>query len=842
VILTNIKLQRVLTYAGKAVALVALFALFFSPFNQILQTPVAQAALAPCTGDNAGLKGVPGVCGVQPGEAGWNLTDDSLACTPSNPSVCLASVIYAFTVGLGSGLAYVGGFMFDTTVALSLNSAAYGLTFLSEGWTAARDLANMAFILILVYIAFMIMFQAETTNTISMLAWVIFIALIINFSFFFTRVVIDTGNILAVQFYNSIQAPSLQETMNRATSQSSVVVSAASGVAAAAAPQGSLANTKDLTHSIMSALNLQQLFSNESFQSFAKQSGFGTKFIVLSFLYIMVGACYFILAAMFFAVSIKFILRVVVLWFLVIASPLAFICKAVPRKEVSDWYDKWQHELINHAFYPAFFLFIFFFISSIMSQFGGSAGILGGLATSLNAAASDPNLNGFIFIASSVATVGIRLGFVVAMLYIALKASEYMGVKGAGVAHGITNRIGGLAKYSATLPVRGAFAGTAWAGRNTVGRGSYALSRSSTVQNLAANSIFGKPIKAALGGLEKASFDIRGTSVGKNLKNYAGEAGGKGGFGKQLSERAKGIEARAKELKETDEQMVRAAQSNYEKNVYEGGKVAFDTRVEELARLKASGTSEQKKKAEKEMKDLLGAGKKQLDDEGKERIKAFAKRMGESNWRNLERPSRGSIEGAAKALKLVSEKSSEQKAVDALKDFVKESEGDATPAATSAAAAAPAGPSTPAPTSHAFNRTERSVPQINVTDKLERALNKNAEALQEATEGYKEAGGKIDRGFTGLRKTVKEVMEKNGKDTKRFERLVTSGALPTIPKSESGSRDILQRGPSGRPVASVPPRPAPAPAPLKQERSSAPMAPIPNLATPPPKPEDDEKH
>ena len=90
--------------------------------------------------------------------------DDALTCSLTNPSVCLASVVYVFTVGLGSTLAYVGGFMFDTTVSLSLNSAAYALDFLSSGWTTARDLANMAFILILVYIAFMIMFQAENPN------------------------------------------------------------------------------------------------------------------------------------------------------------------------------------------------------------------------------------------------------------------------------------------------------------------------------------------------------------------------------------------------------------------------------------------------------------------------------------------------------------------------------------------------------------------------------------------------------------------------------------------------------------------------------------------------------
>src|SRR6185369_3602202 len=107
------------------------------------------------------------------------------------------------------GFAYVAAYFFDWSISLSLNGTAYALDFVSQGWTTARDIGNMAFLFILLYIAFKIMFEAETNETVHMLVVVIVIALLVNFSFFFTRLAIDAGNILAIQFYNAIDAPSI---------------------------------------------------------------------------------------------------------------------------------------------------------------------------------------------------------------------------------------------------------------------------------------------------------------------------------------------------------------------------------------------------------------------------------------------------------------------------------------------------------------------------------------------------------------------------------------------------------------------------------------------------------
>lgn len=459
--------------------------------------------------------------------------ETGLTCTISDIANCLANIVYVFTVGLGSGMAYVGGFVFDMTVSLSLNSAAYALDFLSAGWTTARDLANMGFILILVYIAFIIMFQAENRGTMQMLAWVIFIALIINFSFFLTRVVIDAGNILAVQFYNAIDAPTMAGTFGATNANTGALANTATGIATRLGPNGVFENTKDLTAGIMQALNIQELFNDKGFQSFAKESGFGTKFIILSFLYIAVGACYFILAAMFLAIGIKFLVRIVVLWFLIIAAPLAFIARALPSSTTSgpSWYNQWQSELVKHAFYPAVFLFIFLFINAVMVGLRGPTGILGGLATDLNSLSSNADLGSFVIIASAVANVGIRLGFIIAMLYIALKASEKVGVWGAGVAQRATSFAFGQTGRLASAPV-------GWMGRNTFGRAGNALAttKAFSTKSAAAPSFFGRGVwrdvdrgaKSIGSKLGKGSYDPRNAPGASILKTGAEKITGGG--------------------------------------------------------------------------------------------------------------------------------------------------------------------------------------------------------------------------------------------------------------------------------------------------------------------------
>ena len=495
----NKKLQKLLNYTGKAVILFTLVGITFSPLGQIFPVQKAEARVqqttrAACislggtasndTGGQLVTCTIPD--SVDPTKAAQTdsgsrsvstaAASGDFGCSASGFvssegfAICVASLVYYIGPGLARNVAYVAAYFFSYTISLSLNSVAYALDFLSSGWTTVRDLANMAFILILVYIAFMIMFQAETTGTIRMLAWVIFIALIINFSFFLTRVVIDAGNILSVQFYNAIP--------QTATLPGTAKLDAFGG-----------SGVKDLSASVMDALKLQTLFSKESFaeaQKAANNSVMGG-LTILTVVYLAVAVMFWILFFVFLQVGIKFLFRIVVLWFIIIAAPLALIAKAVPQNSVKKYYDTWQSYLIKFSFYPAIFLFIYLIMVKFIQQMlGGQGGNLvsnifsGQTVQSVAAVGGDPNTAASFSVAGAIANVAIRMGFIVAMFYIALKASDWIVQEGSNAASNITGRLTGAALGTAAFAGRvglGGVVGGTLARQPTLANSKYAAAR-----------------------------------------------------------------------------------------------------------------------------------------------------------------------------------------------------------------------------------------------------------------------------------------------------------------------------------------------------------------------------
>lgn len=370
-------------------------------------SPTASGATASGQGGTAGPSGA----GQTAVECSWS---------PSNWGICFTNVVYVFTVGLMSVFAYIGAFIFDTAIQITLQSVTYSQYFLTQSWAAVRDLANMIFIFLLVYLAVTVILQAETQGTMKMLAGIIIAALLINFSFFFTRLVIDGGNILATQFYNAIPAPTLNSSGATGTGTVGAVQSAASSLS-------SNGNVKDLTRGIMDVVGVQSILGSGSFARFSQQGANEfTKIITLVFVYIAVAIILAMLAFTFIAVGVKFLVRIVVLWLAIIASPLAFVFGAMYKKGSADRFNvlsRWGKALIEYAFYPAVFLFIFWIINFFATQLAGN-GASSILANALNDAGSAAT-NGQLFtIASAVAGVSVRLGIIVALMYMAMRVSD----------------------------------------------------------------------------------------------------------------------------------------------------------------------------------------------------------------------------------------------------------------------------------------------------------------------------------------------------------------------------------------------------------------------------------
>lgn len=463
----------------------------------------------PSTGTNPTPKPNTPPAGTQP--------NNDIGCATSF-SICISNVVYVFTVGIMSVFAYIGGYMFSAAVALSLNSIAYAQDFLSVGWTVVRDMANVAFIFILIYLAFTIIFQAETAGTLKTLALVVIMALLINFSFFITRVIVDGGNILAVQFYNQINAPPLDQTAaQNGTSSGAALTNALSG-----------ANTKDLTSSIMGVMRLQNLFNTQSFQTFFHDqtglTGFLTVVITLSLIYISVGIMFGILAATFFFVGFKFVLRLVALWAIIVGAPIAFVARTLTNKNAQGLYHMWQDALVKFSFYPAIFLFIFMLTNYILLEMAKLSGgnFINGIFQDVNASSAQINTsNPFTWvIGRAIASTALRLGIVIIMLYYGMRLADVVVKQGNSAARGFTNwvgqRLGGLTYGTLGL-----------VGRNTAGLafrtgGAAAAQVASGKQGFLGQRLWTGVSKTA-NWAGARSFDVRTPLVRQGVKDVTGK-------------------------------------------------------------------------------------------------------------------------------------------------------------------------------------------------------------------------------------------------------------------------------------------------------------------------------
>jgi len=487
-----------------AAAILLLF-IVLTPVQDVLSTPIVSVAHAE---------------GAEAGKDTW--------C--SNESTCLSHIVYIFAVYIPTNFAYVAGYLFNAALLLALNSTSYALDFLSIGWTVVRDIANLSFIFILIYIAYTIIMRAETSGTMKMLAGVITMALLINFSFFITRAVIDAGNILSVQFYNAIDTPrSVRSPLSKQNCPPDCV--------------------KDLTAGVMDAVKVHGLLGSDSFKAFIAKPGnsvgtFFQNFLVQTLVFISTGIFISLLGFVFLIVGIKFIVRVVVLWLAIVASPLAFAARAVPNnKTAKEYYKMWQDNLIQSSFYPAVFLFLFFIMTFFLKALAGDTGLLPNIFDAV-AKINDPNTSTSEAGISIIANIGVRLGVVIVLLYFAMRASDAVSSVGSDLANGITswtgNRIAGA---------------SSWAARNTAGRAANTAARSAIVRDWAAKNplLGGRLASRALNGIATSSLDARGIG---GLRNLAGKAGvdltgptNKGGYRKSEADKAHDAEKFAKGLK-----------------------------------------------------------------------------------------------------------------------------------------------------------------------------------------------------------------------------------------------------------------------------------------------------
>jgi len=401
---------------------------------------------------------------------------------------CLLDIEYGVLVGVSRNLFKLAGHIFDTIWAFGLSSDSYKQDdFIGAGWIVCRDISNTFFIFILLYIAITTILQIGSTK--QLLSTVVIVALLMNFSLYITRFVIDIGNMFALEFYSTFPVDN----------NPAVIIPGIERHSIANGYQNAL-----IVPLLAIARDVPNLGDSEFAVKAAMIAMVGIEFLVVTFVFLIV--------------SFLLIGRLATLWIVMIVSPLAFFSIALPSgvSGASGIWGKWKGHLISQTFFPAIFLFFMYFAARLAN---GSSYVLTtfgpGTATGI-----------MVFIPLAI-RFAIIIAFIMYGLQIATRMSGDAGKMAA--AYGGTAVLGGAAL--AGRQVGGRVANWARKDREAGGLG---LGQSLSTSRVG---------RLALSGINQAAegtWDVRSSSVGEKVIGASGaslgKVGGQGGFAKQAQE------------------------------------------------------------------------------------------------------------------------------------------------------------------------------------------------------------------------------------------------------------------------------------------------------------------
>jgi hypothetical protein len=555
---THKKIKQILGKAFFALVLMVVLGGVVNP-QIVLGAPCTQVQInAGWTNQVAGI-GAPPTCSP-PAQAGQSNTpiNDVLGTIASVASDFLVGPLFKF-IGyvlqvISSRILGLSGYLFDTVIKFTILQMSENLqgekgigTSIELTWGTLRDIANMFFILVLLFTAFKAMFQLSAGNVGRSILNIIIVALLINFSLFFTKVVIDASNVVAIGFYNSI----------------------VSSRSAAPATEG----TQEVTQSSISSgymrlLGLQSWYD----PSLLTAKNMGTAEILVTGL--MSSLFMLVAAVVMFVASIMLITRWVLLALLMILSPVAFIAIIVPGMKGN--FDKWMHAVIDQSFFaPLYFAMTWVSFKVAIGYQQAAGGVLSAQKWS-SVGFGTPDQGTMTLILNYFLVIGFSIA---ALIFAKKMASKTDGFTA------ITGSIGA-----------GAVGGAAFMGRQTIGRGGRLIS--DNFRDTLSKTAVGRAGLWAANKSASGSFDVRAIDTLKKVPGLGkeidilGKAGGKGGFSSAVEEKAKKKAAYAKavygqsesekeeleKMKKDEEVNIKNERVTKERSAKEDAKVAEDKR------------------------------------------------------------------------------------------------------------------------------------------------------------------------------------------------------------------------------------------------------------------------
>ncbi len=277
-------------------------------------------------------------------------------------SGCILKIAYYTLFQVPTFLLYITANFFNALISLVIQSSMYTHEFITGAWGIVRDISNIFFILILLYVAIKTVLNMGGHETKSTIASVIIMAILINFSLFFTKIVIDSSNILALVFYNKLDTK--YENAQGSEAYRPEVATIKGG---AKDTSGALYAKFDVTRLVnedfLTKLQKNKVNNYVDFNTDSLPVGITLGILLIAAL-IMSFSAY-----AFFTAGIFFLGRIIELWLLMIFAPFAFMSFAVPKLSHTEYgWDNWSQKLISTAFMAPIFMFFLYLIFKLLEN------------------------------------------------------------------------------------------------------------------------------------------------------------------------------------------------------------------------------------------------------------------------------------------------------------------------------------------------------------------------------------------------------------------------------------------------------------------------------------------
>ena len=437
----------------------------------------------------------------------------------------------------------VTGLVLNKTVEITvieMGAKVGGIGTIEVGWKIFRDLANILIIFSLLYIGIITILNLKLGgyDVKKLLVSLIIAAVFINFSLFFTKVIIDSSNLLAVNFYEKIKNEGTGKGKNYNKPRKWGGISDSYMQALRFTVLYKI-NNEDKIEIRNPAIGTEVFSIDPETGQFKESKIFGSEKTKtelnkrqMIFIALFGVILYLITAFSFLAAAFLLIVRYAVLIFLMILSPIAFAGMILPK--MKTYSSMWWKSLISHSFYaPVYFLLTYIVVIMINSE---------GFKTAI----------GFEETGTSVIYIIINFSVIIVFIILTVLLSKQMGIWGSNTVIGwgqSARKWGQGMAGGATFGMGGRIL------RNTAGRRASKWADSEKIKERAASGgirgILGKMQLRGLRGVAGSSFDARAAGVGGAVPGGLGKMAGKGGYEaklqKQVKEREKFAESLGKE-------------------------------------------------------------------------------------------------------------------------------------------------------------------------------------------------------------------------------------------------------------------------------------------------------